>query len=303
MKGLFKFIIGLIITIVVIAILLLIGFFVLINFTPRKLKFADKKIINNKSCVDLGIADTKFKSLIDDFKTITKKKESEIVKNPWTNDSVNESKNMLDKVGLVKDGNIDFEELFNTGLDSSSQFYFTYNDTSMAYVLNESISYISDGNSTLSSLKLKIDEVSFLGDDKEMRIVFEASISEFKDGIEKYMPGFLAKWIGIPEKIYVVSYFNVDVTSEGRLDLTHKDLLINDCDTALSSALLNALSTETNTIENFNESFGDSIEEAVSYLGKIGTASSDSNGVVTGNISYGAAGYGNGKITLIGGVI
>lgn len=299
MRTLFKFIIGLICFLVFGLIVLLVIGIVLINMSPNKLKIGDKTIINGKSFNDLGIGDTKFKKLIKDFKNI-KNNEKNVSKNPVNKEKEEERvKDIMSIYGLVDGDNVNYQELFTTGLDTMTTHYQEYSDKTVAYIMNNSIEYFMDDAESIKNLKFGIDEITFDGDGKEMRVVFSTDISEFKKKVEDACPDLIDDFIGIPKKVYFVSYFTVSVTDQGRLDLEHKNVLINDLDCDLTIAVLNALSTETNDIKGYNNMLGDAIEEAMSYLGKIGTAEADSNGVITGSYNLGIDGYMNNRIGFI----
>ena len=201
---------------------------------------------------------------------------------------------------VTKNGDkVDYEALFNTGLDTTTNYYKEYNDTTISYIMNNSIEYFTDEAEAIKDLKFSIDEMSFDGTNKEMRIVYRADISEFKDKIEDVTPDLIDDFLGIPKYVYFVSYYTVNVTAEGKLELDHKDFLINDLECDLAHAVLSALTTETNDIAGYNNMLGDAIEEAMSYLGKIGSAEADSTGLITGSYELGLSGYQNGKIGFI----
>ena len=110
----------------------------------------------------------------------------------------------------------------------------------------------------------------------------------------------ISRFIGIPKEVYLVSYYDVDVTSDGILDLTYKNIYINDVDTEFSSAILRSISTENNSLEEYGESLGNAISSAISFLGKIGTADVNENHeIVSGTASISLDGYKNGKIGMI----
>lgn len=299
MKGLIKFIIGLVIFLVFAAICLLVTALILINMTPNKLKVGNKTIINGKSCNDLGIGDVKIKTMISDFNDIKDKKN--VVTNPINAENANQELDpIFEKFNLMKDGEYDFEKLYATGLDGSQTHYYEYSDSTVCYILNNSISYFQGDAETITNFNFEIAEVSFYGSKKEMRVVYKVDISEFKNKLEKTIPSFVSRFIGMPKEVYLVSYYDVAVTEEGKLDLTYKNIFINDVDTEFSNAILRSISTENNSLEEYGESLGDAISEAISCLGKVGTAEVNSdNEIVSGTASIGINGYKNGKIGMI----
>lgn len=299
MKGFIKFIIGLVIFLVFSAIVLLVVGIILINMTPNKLKVGDKTIINGKSCNDLGIGDVKIKTMISDFSDIKDKKN--VVTNPINGEKANEELDpIFEKFNLIKDDEYDFEKLYTTGLYGSQSYYYEYSDSTICYILNNSISYFQGDAETITNFNFEISEVSFYGNKKEMRVVYKVDISEFKQKLEKTIPSFVSRFIGMPKQVYLVSYYDVAVTEEGLLDLTYKNIYINDVDTEFSNAILRSISTENNELEQYGESLGDAISSAISFLGKIGTAEVNSNNeIVSGTASIGIDGYKNGKIGMI----
>ena len=302
MNGLIKFIIGLVVFAVFSCLVLLIVGIVLVNMTPNKLKIGDKTIINGKSCNDLGIGDVKIKTMIDDFNEI--KSEKNVVVKPFNKeDAEAELTPIFTNFDLITDGELDFQKLYSTGLDASSGYYYEYSDTSIAYIINNSLSYMTGDAQTLTNFKFEVAEMSFFGNKKRIRIVYKVDISEFKQNLEKAIPSFVSRFIGMPKVVYLVSYYNVDVTSEGRLDLEYDGIFINDVDTPFANAILRSISTENNSIEEYGQSLGEAISEAVSYMGKIGTCTS-SSGVITdpSSIVYGIGGFKEGKIGMICGI-
>ena len=299
MKGLIKFIIGIVIFLVIILVGLLITALVLINMTPNKLKVGDKTIINGKSCNDLGIGDVKIKTMINDFRDIKDKKN--VVSNPINGEKANQEMDpVFEKFNLFTDGEYDFEKLFTTGIDGSNSYYYEYSDTTICYILNSSIKYFQGEAETITNFNFEIAEVSFYGNKNEMRAVYKVDISEFKNKLEKAIPSFVSRFIGMPKEVYLVSYYDVLVTEEGKLDLTYKNIYINDVDTEFSNAILRSVSTENNSLEEYGESLGDAISEAISYLGKVGVAeANEDHSIVSGTVEIGANGYKNGKIGMI----
>ena len=299
MKGLIKFIIGIVIFLVIILVGLLITALVLINMTPNKLKVGDKTIINGKSCNDLGIGDVKIKTMINDFRDIKDKKN--VVSNPINGEKANQEMDpVFEKFNLITDGEYDFEKLFTTGIDGSNSYYYEYSDTTICYILNNSIKYFQGEAETITNFNFEIAEVSFYGNKNEMRVVYKVDISEFKNKLEKAIPSFVSRFIGMPKEVYLVSYYDVVVTEEGKLDLTYKNIDINDVDTEFSNAILRSVSTENNSLEEYGEALGDAISEAISYLGKVGVAeANEDHSIVSGTVEIGANGYKNGKIGMI----
>ena len=299
MKGLIKFIIGIVIFLVIILVGLLITALVLINMTPNKLKVGDKTIINGKSCNDLGIGDVKIKTMINDFRDIKDKKN--VVSNPINGEKANQEMDpVFEKFNLITDGEYDFEKLFTTGIDGSNSYYYEYSDTTICYILNNSIKYFQGEAETITNFNFEIAEVSFYGNKNEMRVVYKVDISEFKNKLEKAIPSFVSRFIGMPKEVYLVSYYDVVVTEEGKLDLTYKNIYINDVDTEFSNAILRSVSTENNSLEEYGDALGDAISEAISYLGKVGVAeANEDHSIVSGTVEIGANGYKNGKIGMI----
>lgn len=299
MKGIIKFIIGLVVFVILGLLILLIVGIVLVNMTPNKLHVGDKTIINGKSCNDLGIGDIKIKTMIDDFNEIKGKKN--VVQNAFNKEDAEAELNpIFTNFDLIKDGKLDLEKLYSTGLDASNGYYYEYSDTSIAYIINNSLSYMSGDAETLTNFKFEVAEMTFLGNKKEMRIVYKVDISEFKNNLEKTIPSFVSRFIGMPKEVYLVTYYNVDVTTTGRLELSYNGIFINDVDTPFSNAILRSISSENNSLEEYGQSLGEAISEAISYLGKIGTCSTESGAISDpSSISYGIDGFKNGKIGMI----
>lgn len=299
MKGIFKFLIGLVIFVVFGLLILLIIGIVLVNMTPNKLHVGDKTIINGKSCNDLGIGDIKIKTMIDDFNDIKGKKN--VVQNAYNKeDAKAELTPIFTNFDLIKDDDLDLEKLYSTGLDASNGYYYEYSDKSIAYIINNSLSYMTGDAQTLTNFRFEVSEITFLGKKKEMRIVYKVDISEFKNNLENAIPSFVSRFIGMPKEVYLVTYYDVNVTTTGKLELAYNGIFINDVDTPFSNAILRSISTENCSLEEYGQSLGDAISDAISYLGKIGTCSTESGAISdTSSISYGIDGYKEEKIGMI----
>ena len=299
MKGIVKFIIGLIVFLAITTLGLIITAFVLINMTPNKLKVGNKEVINGKTLNDLGIGDIKIKTMINDFKDIKDKKN--VVTNPIDEEkALTELTPTYTKLGLVEDDNINFEQLYTTSICNSNTYYYEASDTTIAYILNNSIKYFTGSSETIENYKFEIAETSFYGSKKEMRVVYKVDISEFKNKLEDTIPSFISRFLGVPKVVHLVCYYDVDVDSFGKLELSHKNIYLNDVDTPFANAILKSVSTESCSLEEYGDQLGDAIEEAIYFLGKIGVASVDeTEKVISGSETLGVSGYKNGKISLI----
>ncbi len=296
MKGFVKFIIGFVIFIVIALVGLLVTAIILINMTPNKLKCGDKVIINGKSFNDLGIGDVKIKTMISDCSEMKDKKN--VVTNPFdSNTAKAEVMPMMEKLGFVSDSEIDFEALFSSYSTLSDSYYIELSDKTVAYLLNESIKYFISESDELANNKIELSEVSFYGTKKEIRVAYKVGIEEFKEKLESNIPSFISRFINMPKEIYLVCYYDVEVI-DGKFDLTNEKIFINDVDTPFSNAILKAFSTEENDLSN--NGFAEAIEEAMKFLGKIGSADTDTTGkVISGSEHFDNSGYMNGKIGLI----
>ena len=223
MKGFVKFIVGLVVVVVLILVGLLVAGIVLVNMTPNKLKCGDKVVINGKSCNDLGIGDVKIKTMISDCSDIKDKKN--VVINPYNKeDALTEIMPIMEKLGYVTDGEINYDLLFNSYTTLTDKLCYELSDTSVAYLLNESISYFMGESEELTNNKLELSELSFLSftEGKEMRVVYKFGIEEFKEKLESTIPSFVSRFINMPKEVYLVCYYNVNVTTTGELEFSNE---------------------------------------------------------------------------------
>ncbi len=277
--------------------------------TPNMINIGDTKIeqLNNKSLNELGFGDLTLFKIIKELVSMKNVKESDIVKNGYdsTEESSNTETNFTNATGYNKD-NFDYTTLATPEgmLKYDNQYLLSYKDTTIAYIFNEIISSASNDAADSSDvdlqnaaeLKLNIKELTLTKDttgDFYMRIV--ASFDTVP----------LAKKLGddksslLPENIYLVSNIKTSVDSTGKLIFSEGTIGINgDTNTATGKAIINMVN-EVYSLEEMNNTLCNEISTIIWNIGQIGTATVDSNNIVTDDIFLGVVGLYDGKITVI----
>lgn len=288
--------------IIVIVGILAIGFVVVINLNLKQLGLSNKTIVGEYTFSDLGFDDLSVKTIYKDFRKATK--ENEVVKNGYdTTTEATKVANLFSFSGIVSGENVDYDAIYNNTISVDDDYLLTIDDTTMAYIFNQSLQSVENSSlNAMQGMKISVEEITFKED---MRIVLSVDITEIKQELKDALPGFLYNWLKLPDKLYVVSYFSVNVSSEGKLVLTHKALLINDEELKCLEPLLSLLIVSANeelpesSVQYFNGIIKTSIETLFDNIGKIGTATTDSNGKINGTITYGNSGYKDGEISII----
>lgn len=324
MKGCIKGLIGLVVAIVLLVVVVV----VLLNvLTPATVGLADIEVYNGQTLRDMGLADVKFIEIYKLFKSIMNPNDEAIVKNGYNAETEKAASydNLADSsLEKKENGEIIYTSLLSEPAIYSSELLLTYNDTTLGYIFNQMIqqgvaegsesSEASDGISFLKEINATIREVTLTKTDggATLRMVLSVDISSFKTQIEEAIPGGLGKMLKIPDTVYIVSYLDLTVGEDGVIVCTSRDLRINDADNAIATAIFKVLASQASSATEgevsaedasdtivINEQIGNAFSTVVSNLGKVGTASVNASGKVTGDKVLGNGGLYNGKLTLI----
>ena len=277
--------------------------------TPNMINIGDTKIeqLNNKSLNELGFGDLTLFKIIKELVSMKNVKESDVVKNGYdsTEESSNTETNFANVDGYDKD-TFDYTSLATTDgmLKYDNQYLLSYKDTTIAYIFNEIVSSASSdaADSTdadlqkAADLKLNIKELTLTkttDGDFYMRIVASFDTAPISEQLGESGSSIL------PENIYLVSNIKTSVDSTGKLVFSDGTIGINgDTNTPTGKAILNMVN-EVYSLEEMNNTLCNEISTIMWNIGQIGTATADSNNVVTGDISLGVVGLYDGKITVI----
>lgn len=319
LKGPVGCLIKLLITLAIIVAIIAIAFITVIELTPNQLHIADISI-GGTSLAELGLGDVKLIDIWKAFKSLSAPDESKIVTNAPTaadKTAANENAKGSDNISVDADGNADYSAILKEPATYDKEYLLEYKDTTLASIFQSIVKSAKNDAAANEDIKALADiganfnELTISGKQSNgkasVRIVASVDLTGLKGEISKALPAAVSNIISIPDTVYLVSYQTIDADSEGKLVCTSQSIKINDQDNALSDAIFKVLSDKVEDKENsdkdtktlVNEKIGDGFEYIISNLGKIGTASTDSDKVVTGEKSLGNQGIANGKITVI----
>lgn len=312
------------ITIVVIVALIAVAAIVVINLTPDQLGLADIEIFDGNTLRDLGLHDVKLKDLYGEFMAIMEPDAEKIVTNGYDKKTeTTVASGNVDKSSIKEkaDGTPDYSSIVSEPLTYDKKYLLEYKDTTLAYVFNAVIADSADaaegaGADTesldyLRSLGIEIDEVTIVagGATNTLRIVASIDLTSIKSEVETAL-GALASYVTLPERVYIVSYSEISADADGKVVTVSKSLKINDADNKIADAIFKVLADkaaemtegeagDVNDSDYVNGKVGEAFSEFMTRLGKVGTATVDGDGVVTGDEVLGSQGISNHKITVI----
>lgn len=323
LKFLFK---AIVLPIIVIVLIVGIGVVVLGSMTPAQLGVADLEFAEGVSIRSMGFADMKIFDIIKEFKNLFSEPNLEdIVSNapdPEVEEPIVELNLGLNSGASVSvGGEIDYLEIAENAVIYDEELLLEYNDTTIAFLINEIISAGSEqageegeeeAVEAFKELNAKVEEIiiNVEGTERTMRFVIslniETMIQEATEQADNPALNFALR--AVPSKVYMVSDLLVSADANGKLVFVSEDLRINDQDNQISEIILGLLSEmidsenpeEGSAEEVINKGFGEIVGHVVGNLGKVGTAdANESTHVITGNIQLGNEGILDGKITVI----
>lgn len=322
-------IIGFAVTLVVIGAIVGGLFGYVYNTTPAKLKVADIEFMDGVSLRSLGFADMKIKDIIKQFKSLVNADTSEIVRNaPADEDKTNAESNLegATNEGFTDgSGTPDYTFIVSNQLTYENRSVKLYEDTTLAYIFNMIVSQSVDsaasadsgnegsqGIEYLKKINASVNEITITktAGDAKMRIVMSVNTAELKEKITEALgaaAGIVR--IPIPDVLYAVAYFGLTADSEkpSEIAAVSEDLRINDTDNAVSKAIFKLLATQAGLNSDdeaaqkaaINDKIGNAFKSIIFNLGDLGTAVTDEQGLVTGEITLGATGILNGNLSII----
>ncbi|MBO5776005.1 MAG: hypothetical protein J6R35_01385, partial [Clostridia bacterium] len=250
-----------IITFIVLVLIIVIGVTVVLNMTPEKLGLADMELFEGETLRSLGLADVKIKEVFKLIKSIMDEPdESTIVTNKFdaqteqtTTNSVVSGSNIVQA-----DGSIDYSAMLENKVVYTEEKLLKYNDTTLAYIFNQ---MIADGSADseeaikfIKELNAVINEVSIIksGDNTTLRIVASIATGSIAEEVNAALKetgvGFVGNMFKLPEKIYLVSYLNLNANEQGELVTSSQSIKINDADNAVSEAIFKVLSKKAQEV-------------------------------------------------------
>lgn len=320
LKFLFK---AIVLPIIVIVLIVGIGVVVLGSMTPAQLGVADLEFAEGVSIRSMGFADTKIFDIIKEFKNLFSEPNLEDIVSNAPDPEVEEPIVELNLGGSSASvgGEIDYLEIAENAVIYDEELLLEYNDTTIAFLINEIISAGSEqageegeeeAVEAFKELNAKVEEIiiNVEGTERTMRFVIslniETMIQEATEQADNPALNFALR--AVPSKVYMVSDLLVSADANGKLVFVSEDLRINDQDNQISEIILGLLSEridsenpeEGSAEEVINKKFGEIVGHVVGNLGKVGTAdANESTHVITGNIQLGNGGILDGKITVI----
>lgn len=306
------------ISIVIVIILIIVAITALLNMTPTKLGIADTKLIGEKTLRDFGLADTSLIDIIKSIRQFTTPDEAAIVTNGYSEaeDAPHAESNLSNSnIPTDTDGNPDYLSITENPVMYDNEYLLNYDDTTIAYIFHSMIASASeqaeqedeDSVEFLKEIGADIREVTITknGDTASLRIVIKISLASVKTQVQNAL-GSAASYLSIPDAVFIVSYSEMTVDSNGLIVTTGDSIKINDVDNAISDAIFNVLAAEA---ENqgadsdtaiVNNKMGEAFAVVIKHLGKVGTADVDINNIVIADTKVlGTAGLLDHKLTLI----
>lgn len=303
------------IALLVILVILVAAVVTVLHLTPAQLHLADVSIAGT-TLADMGLADTKLIDVIKAYLSLKKPDTEAIVTNPPSEeDKAAAADKVTSGATLPKDedGSTDFSAIVTNPVVYDKQYLITYTDKELAGLFGhiiedaeakantpESIQFLADFNATVASIT--ISDKAPDGSAK-LRIVasvnLNAALAEFGDEIPDVIKGL------IPEVVYFTVYGNISADAEGHVVYTQDKCLINDQQDAVSDAIFHLIAAKASLNAEdpataIGEKVGQGFELLVYNLGRVGTASLDSNSVVIPSTkTLGSVGIQNGTLSLI----
>ncbi|HHX49089.1 MAG TPA: hypothetical protein GX709_01665 [Clostridiales bacterium] len=301
MKIFLKFLLGIFILLVILAIICAI----LITRTPRQLKIEDKQWFGEDTFETLGLADTKFTDMYKSLKKLTKAKEDEIVQNGFNLETEKENVS-----ALTQDSNYEkISSLLKEKIEFEEDVMAVYKDTTLAYMLDDALQKTDD--SKIKDLGASVEELT-IKKDGSCRFVFsfEVPVND--------LPNIPA--VKYPNKIYAVGYFNISANDEGVMTVGAKDLKISDEDDPIIDLIITAILKKVypseevpseERIKKLQQDLAVEISKVLNNLGKLGYTDETTDGsepltvgikkIDISTVKYGMAGFPqDGYITIIG---
>ena len=292
-----------IIAILVIIVLLVIAAVIAVNLTPEQIGIADLDI-GGVTLRELGLADVKFKEMFTLLNGVMNPDVDNIVTNRYD-----------------PDVEFKYSEVLEQTVIYDKEYLYTYSDTTLAYLFQQMLNEAetegaevnNDAIAFLRDLNAEIDEVTIndLGGGKyELRVVASIDITEFKNEIMKNIPAAVARFVTLPDRVYIVSYSDITADSEGQLVTTGKSIRINDMQSVVADAIFKVVAgSASDKIEgengsvdqnSVNDMVGEGFAEVIANLGRIGSADINAETKeVVGNVNFGVSGIKANALTVI----
>jgi len=211
------------------------------------------------------------------------------------------------------EGDIDYVSIANAAVIYDNEYLLTYDDTTIAYIFHSMVTgayEASDDEDSMEFLRkigADIKEVTIAKDTEgtTLRVVIKIDLTSLKTQIQSAL-GSVASYLPVPSSVFIVSYSTLTADENGLIVTTGSSIKINDTDNAVSAAIFSVLASEAENQGGesdtalINDKMGEAFAVVIKHLGKVGTANTDTNGIVVpGTKVLGETGVSDHALTLI----
>lgn len=288
---------GCLIAILVIVIACVVCGFVVLNTTPLKLGISETDLVGDVSISDLGLENEKLKDLLTALASLNSFEDSSVVTNPYY---PNEDQNAIDnlsKSSIYEAEELNYFALVTQKATYNQKYMYSYSDRTLAYILNSAINgSIPSVNFGVSDATVKEVSITNIGDRGHAKIILsipfqtESEMNVFEidhvlftvefDFVANYMDGNLV-------------LYTVDDKFEPQTKINDGNIIMTAIiEHQLNQALEGGMSTVATKTAN-------AFIKVLSNLGKVGTATINSDKVVVDSEQIGTVGIKNGSISFI----
>lgn len=299
MKGK-KCCLAILITILVIVVLVVAAVVTVLFMTPTKLHMQNIEV-DGESLESMGLADTKFIDIIKQVTALTKAKEGDLVTNAYDE----EASGLAAMLALSgSNAETDHALLLESNVTYDKQAVISYADTTIAYLINDAIRSAETTNAdyakVLKDANVTIKEVTITKPSDtqgKLHVVGVIDVSELlADQEEGYTASISKVYVSVDASFTVGN----EGETQGQMQGTFESIALNGQNNAITKAILKVVAN--NVSDGDENALGNSLVDAataiINHLGKIGTASTESDGTAV-NPSYGMVGVGHHLLTVV----
>lgn len=288
---------GCLIAILVIVIACVVCGFVVLNTTPLKLGISETDLVGDVSISDLGLENEKLKDLLTALASLNSFEDSSVVTNPYYPSEDQNAIDNLSKSSIYEAEELNYFTLVAQKATYNQKYMYSYSDRTLAYILNSAINgSIPSVNFGVSDATVKEVSITNIGDRGHAKIILsipfqtESEMNVFEidhvlftvefDFVANYMDGNLV-------------LYTVDDKFEPQTKINDGNIIMTAIiEHQLNQALEGGMSTVATKTAN-------AFIKVLSNLGKVGTATINSDKVVVDSEQIGTVGIKNGSISFI----
>lgn len=288
---------GCLIAILIIVIACAVCSVVVLNSTPLKLGFSETDLVGDVSVADLGLENKKLVDLLKALTSLNSFEDSSVVTNPYYPSEDQNAIDNLSKSSIYEAGNVNYFVLPTQKATYYQKYMYSYSDRTLAYILNSAInSSIPSVNFGVTDATVKEVSITNISDRGHAKIILsipfqtESELNVFEidhvlftvefDFVANYMDGYL-------------NLYTVDDKFEPQTMINDGNIIMTAIiEHQLNQALEGGISTVATKTAN-------AFIKVLSNLGKVGTATINSEKVVVADEKIGTIGISNGSISFI----